>query len=81
MRTLAVSALSLLAAIALRPARVRAIEPPEMIRVTNYRNSDTVRFPVLLLNGEFGKDDSIAVENTSRTPPYRAEGLVELTWA
>ncbi|HEX3316278.1 MAG TPA: hypothetical protein VHR72_15375, partial [Gemmataceae bacterium] len=54
-----------------------AAETPETIRITNYRDGDTVRFPVPLLKGELGKDDSIAVENASRTPPFRAEGLVQ----
>jgi Putative peptidase family len=71
MRSLCASSLLLVAAISLG-----AVEPPETIRITNYRDGDTVRFPVPLLKGEVGKDDSIAVENTSRTPPYRTEGLV-----
>jgi Putative peptidase family len=76
MRLLRASVLLIVTAIHLTAARVDAALPPETIRVTNYRDGDTVRFPVPLLRGELGKDDSIAVENASRTPAYRAEGLV-----
>ena len=76
MRSARAFAMLLLTATVFGAIRAEAAETPETIRVTNFRDGDTVRFPVPLLKGELGKDDSIAVENASPTPAFRADGLV-----